>query len=160
MADTDFLTELRVYLYARIFAGIGFDISIVALKVGIFGAIDADMQFQWLNRPYPGRRKQGVCAQRRGSGEHQGSSCSGRPAFLRHRTAGIEFYFKFLVSYEKIFASKSIELFNNGTGQWDQIQDIWAANAKINGSKVRRMSVNGQTCYEVDLGPSWRTGAI
>lgn len=55
------------------------------------------------------------------------------------------------MSYEKIFASKSIELFNTGTGQWKQIQDIWAANAKINGAKVRRMSVNGQTCYEVDL---------
>ena len=56
-------------------------------------------------------------------------------------TAGIEFYFKFLfVSYEKIFASKSIELFNTGTGQWKQIQDIWAANAKINGAKVRRMT--------------------
>ena len=60
MADTDFLTELRVYLYARIFAGIGFDISIVALKVGIFGQIDADMQFQWLNRPYLGGENKGM----------------------------------------------------------------------------------------------------
>ena len=153
MADTDFLTELRVYLYARIFAGIGFDISIVALKVGIFGQIDADMQFQWLNRPYLGGENKGYALSDVGAENTRDQAVLDGQHFSSTGTAGIEFYFKFLfVSYEKIFASKSIELFNTGTGQWDQIQDIWAANAKINGSKVRRMSVNGQTCYEVDLG--------
>ena len=153
MADTDFLTELRVYLYARIFAGIGFDISIVALKVGIFGQIDADMQFQWLNRPYLGGENKGYALSDVGAENTRDQAVLDGQHFSATGTAGIEFYFKFLfVSYEKIFASKSIELFNTGTGQWDQIQDIWAANAKINGSKVRRMSVNGQTCYEVDLG--------
>ena len=153
MADTDFLTELRVYLYARIFAGIGFDISIVALKVGIFGQIDADMQFQWLNRPYLGGENKGYALSDVGAENTRDQAVLDGQHFSATGTAGIEFYFKFLfVSYEKIFASKSIELFNTGTGQWDQIQDIWAANAKINGAKVRRMSVNGQTCYEVDLG--------
>lgn len=153
MADTDFLTELRVYLYARIFAGIGFDISIVALKVGIFGQIDADMQFQWLNRPYLGGENKGYALSDVGAEGTRDQAVLDGQHFSATGTAGIEFYFKFLfVSYEKIFASKSIELFNTGTGQWKQIQDIWAANAKINGAKVRRMSVNGQTCYEVDLG--------
>lgn len=48
----DFLTELRLYLYLKFFAGIGFDYSVVAAKVGVFGQVDLDMAFQWLNRPY------------------------------------------------------------------------------------------------------------
>ncbi len=49
---TDFLTELRVYLYLRFFAGVGIDFAIVAFKLGIYGQISLDMRFQWLNRPY------------------------------------------------------------------------------------------------------------
>ena len=47
----DFLTELRIYLYLRFFAGVGIDYAVVAFKLGIFGQISADLQFRWLNRP-------------------------------------------------------------------------------------------------------------
>lgn len=49
---TDFLTQLRIYLYLKFFAGVGFDYSVIAFKLGIYGQISMDMQFQWLNRPY------------------------------------------------------------------------------------------------------------
>ena len=49
---TEYLTQLRISMYLRLFAGVGFDYSVIAFKLGIFGMIDLDMQFAWLNRPF------------------------------------------------------------------------------------------------------------
>ena len=51
-SDMDYLTALRVYLYIRVFAGIGFDISVLAFKIGVFGQLGVDLNFHWLNRDY------------------------------------------------------------------------------------------------------------
>jgi len=48
----DYLTQLRINAYVRIFAGLGFDKSVVALKVGIFGALSIDNTNRWLSRTY------------------------------------------------------------------------------------------------------------
>ncbi len=49
---TEFLTQLRIFLYLKVFAGVGVDYSVFAVKLGIYGMISIDMQFEWLNRPY------------------------------------------------------------------------------------------------------------
>lgn len=48
----DMLTTLRLWLYVRAFAGIGFDISLLAFKLGIYGQIDVDTYTYFLTRYY------------------------------------------------------------------------------------------------------------
>ena len=36
---TDFLTNLRINAYVEAFGGVGFDYSVVALKIGLFGSL-------------------------------------------------------------------------------------------------------------------------
>lgn len=51
-AVNDFLTTLRINAYVHAFGGIGFDYSIVALKIGLFGNLDVDSQNKFLSRTY------------------------------------------------------------------------------------------------------------
>lgn len=89
----DLLTTLRVSAYLRAFAGFGFDVAILALKIGIFGQVNLDHYTQFLNREY------------RGNGND--------PKLVRHATkltgtAGIEFIVKFFFfSYRRVLASVS-----------------------------------------------------
>ena len=48
----NYLTTLRIYAYIRAFAGFGFDYSVAALKIGLFGQISGDLQFAFLNQPH------------------------------------------------------------------------------------------------------------
>jgi hypothetical protein len=48
----DFLTALRIKLYVKAFGGFGFDYSIIALKVGVFGEVDLAFSNEFLNRSY------------------------------------------------------------------------------------------------------------
>lgn len=152
MTDTDYLTELRLFLYARVFAGIGFDISVIAFKVGIFGQIDADLRFQWLNRPYLDSYEGKAISDVGPENTRQDSAMEGLD-FSVTGTMGIEFFVKFLfVSYEQIFASASAQLWNPSAGDWEAIQNIWQDNARINGNAVKRTSINGVPGFEIDLG--------
>lgn len=147
---TDYLTTLRLYLYARVFAGVGFDYSVVAFKIGVFGQLNVDFQVKWLNRSYLGSQgysmagpidtwtKENMAADRLG--------LSG--------STGIEFFFKFLfISYEKVLCSAGFELGGGFSGNWNTIEEIWKANQTINNQQVTRMAMpNGQVMYAVDLG--------
>ncbi|MEN6316260.1 MAG: S-layer homology domain-containing protein, partial [Clostridiaceae bacterium] len=48
----DFMTALRIKLYINAFGGFGFDYSIIALKIGVFGEIDLTFSNEFLNRSY------------------------------------------------------------------------------------------------------------
>lgn len=48
----DFMTALRIKLYINAFGGFGFDYSIIAVKIGVFGEIDLTFNNEFLNRPY------------------------------------------------------------------------------------------------------------
>ncbi len=48
----DFFTALRLNFYAKAFGGFGFDYSVVALKIGVFGQINVLYNSEFLNRPY------------------------------------------------------------------------------------------------------------
>ncbi len=115
---TDYLSTLRLYAYMNAFGGLGFDYSVVALKIGLFGQIGLDNQNTWLNREYLKNE-----SLRKLNG--QSLTLAGQ--------VGIRFYAKFLfVSYEKILASAYYSktwIYNN----WDKIYDYWE---KTTGGKL------------------------
>ena len=109
-AVNDFLTTLRINAYVHAFGGIGFDYSVVALKIGLFGNLDVDSQNKFLSRTYlADETKRQINGQALGI---QGE-------------VGIKFVASFLfISYEAVIASGTFgatRTFNN----WKTIDDYW-----------------------------------
>lgn len=48
----DYLTSLRVIAYLELFGGIGFDYTVIAAKIGMFGRITLENTSTWLDREY------------------------------------------------------------------------------------------------------------
>ena len=109
-AVNDFLTTLRINAYVHAFGGIGFDYSIVALKIGLFGNLDVDSQNKFLSRTYLADE-----TKRQINGQALGISSE----------VGIKFVASFLfISYEAVIASGTFgatRTFNN----WKTIDDYW-----------------------------------
>ncbi|HIR91683.1 MAG TPA: S-layer homology domain-containing protein [Candidatus Limicola stercorigallinarum] len=144
----DFLTQLRIYLYLRFFAGVGFDYSIVAFKLGVFGQVDLDMQFQWLNRPYMDSTDRIINAadahaNRDENGVEQDYNLDGQHFEITGQV-GLEFIMKLLfISYEKVLFSYSFNLLDESTGDWEQIQTSWAANSAAQRKAIEDLLGNG-----------------
>ena len=109
-AVNDFLTTLRINAYVHAFGGIGFDYSVVALKIGLFGNLDVDSQNKFLSRTYLADE-----TKRQINGQALGISSE----------VGIKFVASFLfISYEAVIASGTFgatRTFNN----WKTIDDYW-----------------------------------
>lgn len=109
-AVNDFLTTLRINAYVHAFGGIGFDYSIVALKIGLFGNLDVDSQNKFLSRTYLADE-----TKRQINGQALGIQSE----------VGIKFVATFLfISYEAVIASGTFgatRTFNN----WKTIDDYW-----------------------------------
>ena len=109
-AVNDFLTTLRINAYVHAFGGIGFDYSIVALKIGLFGNLDVDSQNKFLSRTYLADE-----TKRQINGQALGIQSE----------VGIKFVVSFLfISYEAVIASGTFgatRTFNN----WKTIDDYW-----------------------------------
>lgn len=109
-AVTDFLTELRLRAYVEAFGGFGFDYSLIALKIGLFGKLDVNSQNRFLSREYLEDENQ-----RQTNGQYLDIQSE----------VGIKFKAVFaLISYEKVLASGS---FGDGKdfGQWTDIKKYW-----------------------------------
>ena len=107
-----YLTELRLLAYLRAFGGFGFDYSIVALKIGIFGEVSLDMTFSWLNN----------------SG-NSSLNMNGQKYTLSGQV-GIQFKAKFLfISYSKVLASAPFSI-STTTGKYNDIQAAWKTVGK------------------------------
>ena len=109
-AVNDFLTTLRINAYVHAFGGIGFDYSIVALKIGLFGNLDVDSQNKFLSRTYLADEKK-----RQINGQALGITSE----------VGIKFVATFLfISYEAVIASGTLggtKTFND----WATIDNYW-----------------------------------
>ena len=109
-AVNDFLTTLRINAYVHAFGGIGFDYSVVALKIGLFGNLDVDSQNKFLSRTYLADE-----TKRQINGQALGIQSE----------VGIKFVATFLfISYEAVIASGTFgatKTFNN----WKTIDDYW-----------------------------------
>lgn len=137
---SDLLTTLRASGYIRAFAGFGFDVAIVALKVGLFGQVNLDHYTQFLNREY------------RGAGNDD--------KLIRHATkltgtAGVEFIFKlFFISYRKVLASVSGEVTSrlgdtDKIGEWLESTYLpdWGGNPDPFSLSAQSLSTNLQEVY-------------
>ena len=109
-AVNDFLTTLRINAYVHAFGGIGFDYSVVALKIGLFGNLDVDSQNKFLSRTYLADKT-----------KHQ---INGQALGIQSEV-GIKFVATFLfISYEAVIASGTFgatRTFND----WQTIGDYW-----------------------------------
>ena len=109
-AVNDFLTTLRINAYVHAFGGIGFDYSVVALKIGLFGNLDVDSQNKFLSRTYLADE-----AKRQINGQALGIQSE----------VGIKFVASFLfISYEAVIASGTLgatRTFND----WKTIDNYW-----------------------------------
>ena len=109
-AVNDFLTTLRINAYVHAFGGIGFDYSVVALKIGLFGNLDVDSQNKFLSRTYLADEK-----------KHQ---INGQALGIQSEV-GIKFVATFLfISYEAVIASGTFgaaKTFND----WQTIDNYW-----------------------------------
>lgn len=160
----DFLTQLRLYAYMKFFAGIGFDYSVVAAKVGVFGQVNLDMIFQWLNRPYMNSGNDTIINVADGTVNKEGFYNLDGQSFTGTGTAGLEVLFKLLfISYEKILWSYSYDVLDEQTGEWHKIQTNWNLNSEANREVVDGMvkngslnvySVGGQQMVDLNLAPA------
>ncbi len=105
---TDYLTTLRIQGYIDAFGGLGFDYSVLALKIGLFGRLSADSTNTFLSQTYLQENQQ-----RNG----QALGISGE--------VGIKFFAKFLfVSYEAVIGSGSIS-YKKTFNDYTYINNYW-----------------------------------
>lgn len=128
-AVNDFLTTLRINAYVHAFGGIGFDYSVVALKIGLFGNLDVDSQNKFLSRTYLADE-----TKRQINGQALGIQSE----------VGIKFVASFLfISYEAVIASGTLEgtkTFND----WKTIDNYWNnATSGLNLASLRMAAAQG-----------------
>ena len=133
-AVTDFLTELRLRAYVEAFGGFGFDFSLIALKIGLFGNLDVNSQNRFLSREYLKDENQ-----RQTNGQYLDIQSE----------VGIKFKAVFaLISYEKVLASGS---FGDGKdfGQWTDIKKYWENTGTGMDSQSRQYAAAASGLREV-----------
>lgn len=109
-AVTDFLTELRLRAYVEAFGGFGFDYSLIALKIGLFGKLDVNSQNRFLSREYLADT-----SKRQTNGQYLDIQSE----------VGIKFKAVFaLISYEKVLASGSFGV-GKPFNDWNEIDSYW-----------------------------------
>ena len=109
-AVNDFLTTLRINAYVHAFGGIGFDYSVVALKIGLFGNLDVDSQNKFLSRTYLADE-----TKRQINGQALGIQSE----------VGIKFVARFLfISYEAVIASGTFGA-TKTFHDWATIDEYW-----------------------------------
>ncbi len=149
---TEFLTQLRIYLYLKLFAGVGVDYSVFAVKLGIFGMISLDMQFVWLNRPYlkehpnallmaTGEDENGVPNEAEVNTEK--ANLSGQHLRINGQI-GIELVIRALF-YELDWTlfSVSFDFLNRSFNDYDNIQKHWENNQKNMQRAIEALLDNG-----------------
>ena len=106
----DYLTTLRLNGYINAFGGFGFDYSILALKIGLYGELSGDSTNTFLSRTYLADTSQRQL-------DGQGLSVNGE--------VGIKFYAKFLfISYETVIGSGSFS-WKDTYNDYGDIANYW-----------------------------------
>ena len=136
----DYLTTLRINAYVNAFGGLGFDYSVVALKIGLFGTVAFDNQNKFLSRTYLAEESK---RQIRG----QALQLSGE--------VGIKFVAQMLfISFEFVLGSGSLA-YTHKFNQWEEIDNYW----KNTGSGLK-MSMLAQSPIGNSLVPISSTATL
>lgn len=117
---TDYRTNLRIKAFIYAFGGLGFDATIVALKVGVFGQLELENENKFLNRNY---LDTAIANQPAGYNQTE-KALSGSRLSLQGQV-GIKFVAKLLfITYKKTFAS--VKFSKEWTYRnWDKIEAYW-----------------------------------
>ena len=114
----DYLTTLRIQGYVDAFGGLGFDYSLIALKIGLFGRLTADSTNTFLSRTYLQDNKQM---------NGQALGLSGE--------VGIKFFAKFLfISYETVIGSGRFTYSPEPFNDYTYIDEYWYGSDADNAS--------------------------
>ncbi len=133
-AVTDFLTELRLRAYVEAFGGFGFDYSLIALKIGLFGKLDVNSQNRFLSREYLADT-----SKRQTNGQYLDIQSE----------VGIKFKAVFaLISYEKVLASGSFGVGKPFNG-WTNINNYWENTGTGMDSQSRQYAAAASSLREV-----------
>lgn len=133
-AVTDFLTELRLRAYVEAFGGFGFDFSLIALKIGLFGKLDVNSQNRFLSREYLKDENQ-----RQTNGQYLDIQSE----------VGIKFKAVFaLISYEKVLASGSFG-YGKPFNDWNEIDSYWENTGTGMNSQSRQYAAAASGLREV-----------
>ena len=133
-AVTDFLTELRLRAYVEAFGGFGFDYSLIALKIGLFGKLDVNSQNRFLSREYLADT-----SKRQTNGQYLDIQSE----------VGIKFKAVFaLISYEKVLASGSFGV-GKSFNAWDEISGYWENTGTGMDSQSRQYAAAASSLREV-----------
>lgn len=133
-AVTDFLTELRLRAYVEAFGGFGFDFSLIALKIGLFGKLDVNSQNRFLSRKYLEDENQ-----RQTNGQYLDIQSE----------VGIKFKAVFaLISYEKVLASGSFGV-GKSFNDWTNIRNYWENTGTGMDSQSRQYAAAASGLREV-----------
>lgn len=161
----DYLTELRIYLYLKFFAGVGIDYSVVAFKLGIYGQISLDMRFDWLNRPYMYSDDGYVVNTADGYTNKDNHGKMNGQRFKIDGEIGLKLVIKILfIKYSKTLFSKSFNLMDKKTGEWKEIQDNWSKNQQAKNAAISELlgtnsispvNVGGQGYYALNLAATY-----
>jgi hypothetical protein len=136
----DYLTTLRINAYVNAFGGLGFDYSVVALKIGLFGTVAFDNQNKFLSRTYLAEESK---RQIRG----QALQLSGE--------VGIKFVAQILfIFFEFVLGSGSLA-YTHKFNQWEEIDNYW----KNTGSGLK-MSMLAQSPIGNSLVPISSTATL
>lgn len=142
----DYLTTLRINGYIDAFGGFGFDYTIIALKIGLFGRLAGDSTNRFLSRTY---LKNEDDAQMDG----QALGINGE--------VGIKFVAKFLfISYETVLGSGGITWTGN-FNQWDTIDNYWggASGGSLQRGAPTLLSRSYLEAY-ANGATRWNSGAV
>ncbi len=110
----DYLTSLRINAYVEAFGGIGFDYSVIAAKIGVFGRITLENTTSWLNRDYLA---------------DSGKRVIDGDKLTLEGIVGIKAVLKFLF-FSKSWTFASLRYSNSWVFKhWNEIQEYWKSNA-------------------------------
>lgn|GEM_PF-2910079 len=170
---TEFLTQLRISMYLKLFAGVGFDYSVIAFKLGIFGMINLDMQFAWLNRPYLDEFPEAYLIATGIDSEgnpnpparymDEAANLNGQAIRISGQI-GIELIIKILFSeIDWVLFSYSFDAFNATYGDYDLIQTHWDNNQQalrrvidelVEEGSGQIMNIGGQRFAAISMAPT------
>ena len=125
---TEFLTELRISLFMKVFAGIGIDYLLFSFKIGVFGKLSFDVVLAWLNRPYlskEGHEDAYLVAD--GKNNTENANLNGQ-SYSMTGTIGLELSASVAgLSWSKTLLSLSTSL-STSSGDWGRINTLWKEN--------------------------------
>lgn len=142
--DTNtYLTRVRANAYIQAFGGFGFDYSIIAAKIGLYGQLSLDVQLKWLNEV-------------------------GQETKFAHKVdlsgeVGVKVALTFMfINYERVLWSTGFDKDLSKGEDWDYIQEYWEKvgegkntysnmgdiiDPEVNAGKVEEETVNANLVY-------------